>query len=340
MNTSIYNNTFLNSLFTAKEFKFIDGLDSDSQKYDSILQKEITYRDEIVTFINVLRDKMVKGESFDESDNLNELLKTSQECFDKVNENIKTIQSNKETLENINKKIVDLLINIDSQIENMPASKFYDQASSLKDEITAYTEQSESFKSTMEANDSFIKDFLNKDTIQKYLNSVAETEEPIVENEVSNDTEDEIESESYELQEDIKEENDTLLVSEKDQKVYLPYSKDEILEYLKQYPTQYESFSDVVLQEYIFPISFYIKHPVIARFRETYSLIRDRESKTIIDAFKMAMDAMFHHDLNPAIIAACKSQKQLEHYIECLENNDFDAFTDFKIQFDVNPLKV
>ena len=60
----------------------------------------------------------------------------------------------------------------------------------------------------------------------------------------------------------------------------------------------------------------------------------------MIDAFKIAVDTMFHHDLNPAVIAACKSQKQLEHYLECLEKNKTNEFCDFKIQFEVNPLKV
>ncbi|MBR3163474.1 MAG: hypothetical protein IKF17_05195 [Clostridia bacterium] len=340
MNTSIYNNTFLNSLFTAKEFKFIEDMDSDSQKYDSLLKVEIAYRDKIVTFINVLRDKMVKGENFEENESLDDLLKTSQECFDKVNENIKTIQGNKETSDNINKKIVDLLINIDSQIDNMPASKFYDQASNLKDEISAYTEKVESFKPTLEANDSSINAFLDKETVKKYLDSIINIEEePVIEDEPSDVVKTISEDELNELSENIKEDNDTLLVSEKDSKVYLPYSKEEVLEYLEQYPKQYKSFSDVVNQEFIFPIDFYIKHPIIARFRETYALIRDRESKAIIDAFKMAMDTMFHHDLNPAIIAACKSQKQLEKYITCLEKKKLEEFNDFKIKFEVTPLK-
>ena len=137
----------------------------------------------------------------------------------------------------------------------------------------------------------------------------------------------------------MKEENDTLLVSERERKVYLPYSKKEVVEYLEQYPDQYRSFVDVVRQEFIFPIDFYLKHPAIARFRETYSLIRDRESKSIVEAFKLAMDTMFKYDLNPAIIAACKSEDQLEKYLDCLSKKKTNEFTDFKIQFDVTPLK-
>ena len=52
------------------------------------------------------------------------------------------------------------------------------------------------------------------------------------------------------------------------------------------------------------------------------------------------MDMMFNYNLNPAIIAACKSQSQLEHYLECVSNQHLDEFKDFEIRFEVAPLKV
>lgn len=133
--------------------------------------------------------------------------------------------------------------------------------------------------------------------------------------------------------------NPILLVSEKDKTVYLPYAKHEVLEYIEQYPEQYSSFDDVVEKEFILPIDLYVKHPVIARFRETYALIRDRESKSILEAFKLAMDMMFRYELNPAIIAACKTQEQLENYLECMEKKKLDEFKDFEIRFELMPLK-
>ena len=52
------------------------------------------------------------------------------------------------------------------------------------------------------------------------------------------------------------------------------------------------------------------------------------------------MDMMFNYNLNPAIIAACKSQDQLEHYLNCLDGNTLNDFKDFEIKFEVAPLKV
>ena len=139
---------------------------------------------------------------------------------------------------------------------------------------------------------------------------------------------------------DIIENNNCLLISETKRKVYLPYSKSEVLEYLDKYPTQYTSFEDVIKQEFIYPTEYYLKHPAVSRFRETYALIRDREAKSIFEAFKFAMDMMFNYNLNPAIIAACKSQDQLEHYLNCLDGNTLNDFKDFEIKFEVAPLKV
>lgn len=133
--------------------------------------------------------------------------------------------------------------------------------------------------------------------------------------------------------------NHMLLVSEKEKTVYLPYSTNEVMAYIEQYPEQYASFDDVVEKEFILPIDLYVKHPVISRFRETYALIRDRESKSMIEAFKLAMEVMFHYDLNPAIIAACKTQEQLEDYMDCLERKKLDDFKDFEIRFELMPFK-
>ena len=46
---------------------------------------------------------------------------------------------------------------------------------------------------------------------------------------------------------------------------------------------------------------------------------------------------MFHYELNPAIIAACKTEQQLENYLECQEKNKLNEFKDFEIRFEVLP---
>lgn len=133
--------------------------------------------------------------------------------------------------------------------------------------------------------------------------------------------------------------NNTLIISEKDNKVFLPYTVSEIQSYMEKYPKEYKSLKYVINKEFILPLDYYTKHPSLARFREAYSLIRDREAKSVFDALKYALNIMFKYDLNPAIISACKTEEALNLYIECLENKDLSKFNLFKIEFRLNPLK-
>lgn len=133
--------------------------------------------------------------------------------------------------------------------------------------------------------------------------------------------------------------NNTLIISEKDNKVFLPYTVSEIQSYMEKYPKEYKSLEYVINKEFILPLDYYTKHPSLARFREAYSLIRDREAKSVFDALKYALNIMFKYDLNPAIISACKTEEALNFYIECLENKDLSKFNLFKIEFRLNPLK-
>ena len=59
---------------------------------------------------------------------------------------------------------------------------------------------------------------------------------------------------------------------------------------------------------------------------------------TIWESFSYAKNIMLKSEINPYIIAASKSRKQLEEYIHCLENNKLDEFKYFKIIYEINPL--
>lgn len=129
-----------------------------------------------------------------------------------------------------------------------------------------------------------------------------------------------------------------LKISEKDKKVYLPYTKQDLQEFMEDYPNEYPSAKAVVEKEFTEKISMYNNHPVLARFREAYYLSRYKESNSTISSLKFAKSIMFRRDLNPTIIAAVRSQKELDDYIDCLDNNKLEDFSHFKITFEVNPL--
>ena len=347
---TLYNNTFLNSLFTSDEFNFIKHLDSNKDEFYKMLESEKNNRDLIVNLINGLNDSIIqKNLQHEDLSKEENMLSKSRNVFETINSSISMLQVNQEISDKINKDIVDLLIKVEAEGNNVSESKFADQINNLKTDISYYSNVVEDMKKTIKKNDSIVYGFVINPEVQEFFNIFSINfssfiqpvqEENIKSEENNNQASKNIDENNVIVSNDISESNSCLLISESKGKVYLPYSKIEILEYLDKYPDQYTSFEDVVKQEFIYPVSYYLKHPVVSRFRETYALIRDREAKSIFEAFKIAMDTMFNYDLNPTIIAACKSQSQFEHYIECLSNNKLDDFKDFEIKYEVAPLKV
>lgn len=139
-------------------------------------------------------------------------------------------------------------------------------------------------------------------------------------------------SENYNL------DNNVLLISEKEGKVFLPYKKIDLQNYLLTYPQDYQNYQEVIEKEYILPLDSFMKNQTLSRFREMYELIRNRELKSMVEAMKLSTKFMFKYELNPAIIAACNTQEELDEYLKCLENNQLEDFQVFDIKFELNLL--
>ena len=311
-------NENLNNYFTKQEFNFINGLDFENLKLNELNLKELNYQN---MFNNILHNLDVP----DKDENCKTLIAKAENILVKVNENISNISDLKNRLENISAKITELLLEVEANPTNK--DNYFDKIQDLKDTINNLSIDIEDTKSKILVNDIHADTFLKNPDVIKYINLKIDMVSP-AELEIPSSSDDDIHD------------NNTLLISEKLQKVFLPYSVKEVMSYLEQYPKEYSSFSDVVNKEFIFPYSYYSKHTVVSSFREAYSLIRDRESKSIIDAFKFAVDIMFNYELNPAIIAACKTQEELEDYLSCLNRQKLDEFTTFEIKYEISPLKI
>ena len=133
--------------------------------------------------------------------------------------------------------------------------------------------------------------------------------------------------------------NETLIVSEKNNKIYLPYKTSELLNYLNSYPDTYKDLSDVVKQEFILDLDMFMKHPSKTRFQETYNLIRNRDGKSVASAILYGLKLTNKSNLSPAIIAACKNSTDLQNYLQCLNSNNLKDFKAFNIIYEINPLK-
>ena len=128
----------------------------------------------------------------------------------------------------------------------------------------------------------------------------------------------------------------TLIISEKNGNVILPYTIEELNSALTKNPSKYKNLEDVVEKKYTRPIKYY-KNSSMARFKETFKLVRERNKGPLKHAWDLALESFFNHDLHPAIISACKSIDELDIYLSCLEYDELEDFKFFKIIFDVLP---
>lgn len=128
----------------------------------------------------------------------------------------------------------------------------------------------------------------------------------------------------------------TLIISEKNGNVILPYTIQDLNSTLKKNPYKYENIEDVIKKKYTKSMKYY-KNSSIARFKETFKLVRERSNGSLKHAWDLAIEAFFNYDLHPAIISACKSIDELDIYLSCLEYDELEDFRFFKIIFDVLP---
>ena len=127
-----------------------------------------------------------------------------------------------------------------------------------------------------------------------------------------------------------------LVVSEKDQKAYLPYFDSDIEEIYKHSNNLYQSKEEIINDLYILPLDRF-KNASMSRFRETLNLLIHKEKKSFLSSLDLALELMFKYELNPIIIAACRNLDELDIYLDCLEENELFDFTCFKIRFEITP---
>ena len=130
--------------------------------------------------------------------------------------------------------------------------------------------------------------------------------------------------------------NDTLIISEEDNQVILPYKLAEVQRQYKKNKKKYSSVKDLIQNEYIIPTENF-KNPIKSRFREAYQLIKKKEHGHLKEAIELGFELMFQSNLNPAVIAACKNLKELDIYLDCLDDNELDKFSCFNIVYNVPP---
>lgn len=128
----------------------------------------------------------------------------------------------------------------------------------------------------------------------------------------------------------------TLIISEKENVVLLPYTISEVNSILENNSEKYSNIEDVIKDKFTLPYNSF-KNSAMARFREAFKLMREKEKQSIKESIDLGIEMFFNYNLHPAIIPACKSLDELDIYLDCLEDNELNKFDCFKIVFDMLP---
>lgn len=197
--------------------------------------------------------------------------------------------------------------------------------SNLSETIKCYNENFKQIMNSVHENTEIIEKFVHEITVNDFselLNNSLDT--VCFEQSLENATSSESASQYSE---------NTLVISETQKKVILPYNIDKVNEIL-QNNARYHSIDEVVNKLYTRPISYY-RFSAMARFKEAYKLIKNREKSSIFKALALGFELFGNYSLHPAIITACNSLDELDIYLACLDENDLDDFKFFNIKYEV-----
>lgn len=341
-------------------------IDEYNKKYDEVIEKTdpITaelqlflskcYQDEILKDIIAKRnsekqienktnsENIIKQEEIDEQIEDDDIQEEIDETNDEEAVENETIT---ETLqeEESNSSLFDKIDNLDNDddivitpekmktINSIKKPKKMEKVKSEQEEnnIKKIDDSKEKIKSNVEQSEKVIKSDIkniekSKNILKTDIENTKKSAKPTSTSEVS---EKENNSEFVE---------NTLIISEKNDNVILPYKISDLEKKLKKHPSEYENLQDVIDKEYTKPLKYY-KNSSIARFKETYKLVKKRSNGSLKHALDMAFEALFNSDLHPAIISACKTVDELDIYLSCLEYDELEDFKFFKIIFDIVP---
>ena len=137
----------------------------------------------------------------------------------------------------------------------------------------------------------------------------------------------------------IIKDNGLLLISEIQDKVFLPYAAREIEDIIESDENEYKTPEEVIENVFTKPFNYY-RNQFTSRFKETVILITKRENMSLKDGIDLATEMFGKRYLHPAIISACKNLDELNVYLDCLEKNELDDFKIFDIKYEMRPMVV
>lgn len=264
-----------------------------------------------------------------------QLLRDMKSCLDNIRESLAGLEKLKNLLEQISNNI-DVIYNTNeyNNTFNITFGKIYTDSIQIENFLSQYIQNSA---------------YVPLENIQKEENKNLETTNDEIHNnktenktpiEISDNTSTEIlDNTLTEINNNTSITDNLLLrISEKENKVFLPYKINELQKKLSE-NKNYKSIQEIIDNEYIISLDKY-KSPIISRFRESYNLMKNKERASLFDSLDLALELCFNSLLNPAVISACKNIDELDIYLDCLNSNELDKFKLFEIKYDLLPKKI
>lgn len=289
------------------------NIEKSSLKATLDIQK--TLNKQILVFIKNFIGSIEVNYDFDSSSSFFSYMNESTSMLNKSNSNIENIQ-------NLIKKL-DIISDLIKKNDN----EF------LEIEIDSYNNQFNEYINSIYENTNLIEEFIHKISLldlSKLLQDFKNSQiiEKVDDTAISEDftvSSDDVDSSYIE---------NTLIISELKGKVILPYKMETVKQILLN--ENYSSISDVIEKLYTIPIKNY-KFASVARFREAYKLMIEKEHSSKLKAISLASELFGNYNLHPAIITACNSLDELDIYLACLEDNVLGDFKFFDIKYEIPP---
>lgn len=344
---TICNSNLLSEVLEKKYCEFLEKTDKKRDELEQMVNLQNSKKNEII-------EKIYDGSEYSKNrENYQHIILKVQEI---IEHNSNAILELIEELKVLNMAVIRLVVDMSKndkyQTQDLSQTVIY-----IKDRVDEFEKKEKILNKVMKKDEKLIQNYLkdpnlikvNEGNANSYSNEIS-SENDCESTEISRQNVQNVDKiqrkrqgSAYNNQENTEYadeivDNNVLLISEKEKKVYLPYTVDEIEKYMEFYPGKYQSLKDIIEKEYILPLNRFTKNQSMARFKETYDLVRNREFGSMADALRYATKLMFRYDLNPAIIAACKKITQLQFYLECMESKKMDQFDVFEIKFDLNLL--
>jgi len=243
-----------------------------------------------------------------------------------VNPDAQTFLYLNESTTNLNKSNsnIDILNDLLSSLDKIGTSN-----ENLEDDIKNYNAK---FKESMNSV------FANTETIEKFVFQITTTElSELANNLVASSPVLEIDNVKEKIEvidEDSPFIENTLIISENQKKVILPYNMSTVKNILLKNSKRFSSLEDVIDKMYTKPISYY-KFSPISRFKEAFKLVKEREKGSTVKALSLAFELLGNYNLHPAVITSCNSLDELDIYLACLDDNTLEDFHFFNIKYEI-----